>query len=99
MTSNVLVSARVTQAKKDAAQHALKSIGSTTSDLINSALDYVIAEKRLPSASEEMPSSLKDFREFEKRSTLRIDWGNDLKDGDYRSFIREGKIGDYESLA
>lgn len=99
MAMDVLVSARVTQAKKDAAQHALKSIGSNTSDLINSALDYVIAEKRLPPIGEETPSSLKEFREFEEKSTLRIDWGDDLKDGDYRSIIREGKIEDYESLA
>lgn len=99
MVTDVLVSARVTQAKKDAAQQALKSIGFTTSDLINSALDYVIAEKRLPSISEETPSSLKEFFEFEEKSTLQIDWGNDFKDGNYRSIIREGKIKDYESLA
>ena len=99
MATDVLVSARVTQAKKDAAQDALKSIGSTTSDLINHALDYVIVERRLPSVGAETPSSLAEFREFEDRSTLRIDWGNELEDGDYRTLIREGKTSDYESLA
>lgn len=99
MAADILVSARVTKAKKDAAQQALKSIGFTTSDLINNALDYVIAEKRLPYREENTPSSLNEFREFEEKSTLQVDWGNDLKDGDYRSLIREGKIADYESLA
>ena len=99
MSSDTLVSARVSKAKKDAAQSILKSIGATTSDLINCALDYVIAEERLPSTGRESERSIEDFFKFEEESTLNVDWQGELEDGDYRSFIREGRMSDYESLA
>jgi len=42
---NSLVSARVSVAKREAAQGPLAALGATTSDLINSAFDYLLATK------------------------------------------------------
>ena len=42
MAESVLVSARVPQAKKDASKGVLASLGANTSDLINSAFDYLL---------------------------------------------------------
>lgn len=48
MASDVLVSARISKGKKDAARKILSSLGFTTSDLINSAFDYVLKHQELP---------------------------------------------------
>ena len=54
MAESVLVSARVSQAKKDASKGVLASLGANTSDLINSAFDYLLERRELPTAA---PSS------------------------------------------
>lgn len=45
MAESVLVSARVPQAKKDASKGVLASLGVNTSDLINSAFDYLLERR------------------------------------------------------
>ena len=71
---NTLVSARVSKAKKERAKGVLSSIGATTSDLINSALDYVISAKELPSARSHDEAGAADFAAFVRKSTLDIPW-------------------------
>lgn len=51
MAESVLVSARVPQAKKDASKGVLASLGANTSDLINSAFDYLLERRELPTAA------------------------------------------------
>lgn len=96
---SALVNARITRAKKEAAVHVLEQLGSTTSELINSAFDYVIACKKLPVA--EMPSAqeAESFETFVAKSTLAVDWGNDGDSIDYKALVRAGRQADYESLA
>lgn len=96
---NVLVSARVSQAKKEASRQVLASIGATTSDLINSALDYVIAQHELPRVDEVAPREWEEFEQFLAESTLDVPWGPETEDGDYRTMLEEGRRRDYESLA
>lgn len=96
--ADVLVSARVTQAKKDAAKSVLTSLGSTTSDLINSAFDYVLEKKELPQATVAQRPSKTEFERYLEESTLPIDWGDDAPDGNYRKLLRERKGSAYESL-
>ena len=79
-----LISARVPVAKREAAQGMLTAIGATTSDLVNSAFDYLLATKHLPQAEE---------------STFDIPWEDAGACGDYRELICEGKRLRYESLA
>ena len=96
---NTLVSARVPQAKKERANTILASIGATASDLINSAYDYVIEAKQLPTAKNATSNRAeKDFRAFVEASTLEIDWVSGSS-GDYKSLAREWRRSDYESLA
>ena len=99
MATDVLVSARVNPAKKELSQRILAAMGASTSDGINRALDYVIANKALPQIEENAKPSAQAFHEFMSRSTLPIEWGADCTEGDYRSVIREGKQARYESLA
>ena len=99
MAADVLVSARVTKAKKDAAQEALREIGSTASELINCAFDYVIEKRELPALEEKAIPQLDDFLRFDGEATIEIDWGEHPECVDYRDIIREGKRSDYESIA
>lgn len=96
---DTLVSSRISLAKKEAGVEALSSIGSTMSDLINGAVDYVIANKALPSA-EAVPAPThraQSFTGFVSASTLSIDWGESVVD--YKDVLRTGKVADYEHLA
>lgn len=97
--SNTLVSARVSQTKKDAAVGVLASLGATTSDLINMAFDYVLAEKHLPIAMPKNIPGKDDFTAFVSASSLAIDWGDDAQGGDYKALIAQERAADYESLA
>ena len=103
---SAVVNARVSAAKRDAAKGILDSLGATTSELINSAYDYLLQTGKLPSA---MPAEglsrggdemdrMADFEEYVSRSTLDIDWGVDAG-VDYRALIARGKQADYERLA
>lgn len=80
MSSDVLVSARVTQAKKDASKKILDSLGATTSDLINQAFDYVIETKKLPDPTGDQNDrpDRKDITNFISESSLSINWNDNL---------------------
>ena len=98
MAESVLVSARVPQAKKDASKGVLASLGANTSDLINSAFDYLLERRELPTTA---PSSRPSQEELDIFWPLRhsMSIGGEASDGDYRSLVRDGKRGRYESLA
>ena len=97
---NSMVSARVPGAKKKRAVGVLSSIGASMSDLINSALDYVIANEALPEVESAEAASPTDagFAKFVSASTLDIDW-SDEPGLDYKEFMRRERLADYESLA
>lgn len=92
-----LVSARVPYAKKEAASGVLKSLGATTSDLINDAFNVVLAHKKLPSACVQNAERRTGFDAFVQASTLSIDWSEPEKSD--KDIIRQGRLSDYESLA
>lgn len=94
-----IVNARIPRAKKEAASEVLSSIGSSTSELINTAYDYVLEHKRLPNVSSSKSVSTKGFSEFVSKSTIDIDWGQDPESVDYKDILRNGKRVEYESLA
>lgn len=96
---SVLVNARVSRAKKETAAGILEALGSTTSELINSAYDYLLEHRSLPASEGENPRSHEAFAAFEAESTLGVDWGAAPESFDYKSFMRAEKRGDYESLA
>lgn len=101
---NTMVSARVPAGKKQRVSGILASLGATTSDMINGAIDYVIATKQLPSADALDAHSAADrrnadgFAAFVAASTLEIDWPSDETD-DYQALMRKQRLADYESLA
>ena len=97
---NTLVSARVPRAKKERGAGVLASIGATTSDLINSAFDYVIAAKELPSVRKAAPEVREDtdaFAAFVGASTLDVGWPEGF-DGDYKQLMSRMRADEYESL-
>lgn len=94
-----IVNARVPRAKKEVGAGILASLGSTTTELINGAYDYLIAHHALPGVTTDTPLFRGSFAEFVSRSTVAADWDNDAASGDYRALMREGKRADYESLA
>lgn len=99
MAESVLVSARVPQAKKDASKGVLASLGANTSDLINSAFDYLLESGELPVAAAAPQPSQEELVAFLAASTVDVDWRGEAVDGDYRVLLRDGKRGRYESLA
>lgn len=99
MSSDVLVSARISQGKKDAAKSVLESLGSTTSDLINSAFDYLLENKELPQSAAPKRPTKAEVKKFLASSSYPVDWGDDAADGDYKKLLHEGKREAYESLA
>ncbi len=94
-----LISARVPTAKREAAQGVLAAVGATTSDLVNSAFDYLLATKHLPQAEQPEDRPTESFAQFLGKSTLDIPWESSELSGDYRKLIRDGKHTRYESLA
>ena len=99
MAESVLVSARVPQAKKDASKGVLASLGANTSDLINSAFDYLLERRELPTTAPSSRPSREELDAFLAASTLDVDWRGEAPAGDYRVLVRDGKRGRYESLA
>ena len=100
-----LVSARIPVAKKEAGAGLLRSLGSTPSELVNRAYDYLIACGELPS----VPAASRKGRQgageadggleaFLAASTVEVDWGADAA-ADYKELLRRGRRADYESLA
>jgi len=96
---SALVSARVPRAKKEAASSLLESLGSTTSELINSAFEYLIENKSLPTSEASISRNEQTYIAFVSEATLSIDWGPEAEFLDYKAIIREGKRAEYESLA
>lgn len=92
-----LVSARVPYAKKEAAVSVLKSLGATTSDLINDAFNFVLEHRALPSDVIESTGENDDFAAFMQATTLSVSWDDSAQS--YKDILREGKRADYESLA
>ena len=96
---SALVSARVPHAKKEAAAALLETLGSTTSELINCAFEYLIENKSLPVSKANELRDKHAFASFVNEATFSIDWGPDAELIDYKAIIREGKRAEYESLA
>ena len=94
----VLVSARMSRAKKERGTSVLASLGATTSDLINNAFDYVIAERQLPHVAETGQRSPSEFATFVRESTLEVNWPEGFA-GDYKAQMARSRLADYESLA
>ena len=92
--------ARVPLAKKEASEPILRELGATTTDLINSAYDFLISEHRLPTAPPAATTAARrsDFKEFVDRSTISVNWGADEAKS-YKQLLAEGKVADYEHLA
>lgn len=88
---------RVAQAKRDLGTSAAETIGATTTNLINSAYDYLIENRALPS-SVSPTRNLDMFRKFLADSTLDVDWGSRPNNINYKSILRTGKQADYECL-
>lgn len=93
---NSLVSARVPQAKREAASSILKSIGATASDLINTAYDYLLATRSLPVIEEKKQADPAAFKEFVSKSTVNVQWLSE--DINYKEFMRDQLVKDYEAL-
>lgn len=96
--NDTLVSARISKAKKDAGAEVLANIGATTSDLINSAFDYLLANKALPLRVQKEIPSTQDFFAFLNETTLKVDWGALAPEDDYKSIMRHNRVKDYESI-
>ena len=94
---DTLVSARMPQAKKERARGVLASIGATTSDLINSAFDYVIAMGQLPAAAQAKQRAQDELAEFVAASSFEVDWPENASD--YKAVAKQMRLADYESLA
>lgn len=98
---SAVVNARIPVAKRDAAKGILSSLGKTTTDLINSAYDYLLAEGKLPDAKDaacDRSQKLADFQNFLNEATCPVDWGVD--DGrDYKDLLAEALEGKYGPLA
>lgn len=95
---STVVNARISLAKKEAANSILESIGATPSELINSAYDYLLKHKRLPGNADEDSEERRGFKGFVEGSTLEIDWEKSDPLLDYHEILRQGKARDYESL-
>lgn len=100
---SVLVNARVPRAKKEVSVGILESLGATTSELINSAYDYLLEHKELPTSrntsKEKRLHDREAFAAFAEESTLDINWGEHPESFDYKQFMSSRKRADYESLA
>ena len=98
---NTLVSARVSRAKKERAAGVLAEIGATTTELINSAFDFLLSEKRLPGTDEvgqKAQGREEDFAGFVENTTVDVQWPDDF-DGDYKALMARLRWDEYETLA
>lgn len=94
---STLVSARVPVARKEAAQSALQQLGLSTTELINSAFDYLIENRSLPTEAKPVPRTSEGFNNLLAECTLAVPWPEE--DVDCRDIVRKGKQERYESLA
>ncbi len=92
-----LVSARIPQAKKEAATREFAARGTNMSEFINRALDAFLASGELPgSPSTSGTRDTAEFSKFVEQSSVAIAWSEGS--GDYKDLLRKGKRADYESL-
>lgn len=96
---STLVNARIARAKKEASAGILETLGATTSELINSAYDYLLENKQLPMTQKKPFRNSEAFASFIAQSTLEVNWGKHPEIFDYKEFMSEQKRADYESLA
>ena len=92
------VSVWAPQTKKDDSGQLLNSLGATTSDLSNSALNCVIDQHEFPRIGAITLQERENFARSLAHSTLDVPWGPEVENGDYRSMLEEGKRQSYESL-
>ena len=95
---NTLVSARIPRAKKERAAGVLAEIGATTTELINSAFDFLISEKRLPGKADAAQEREGDFAGFVEATTMDVQWPEGF-DGDYKALMAQLRRDEYEALA
>lgn len=103
---DAFVSARVPSEKKTQVSSILRELGSTQTDLVNAAYDYVLARHELPIPSASRATGPRclgpEEREVLERwiaQTTFPDFGEKIGDVDYKELIAEGKMADYEALS
>lgn len=98
---SVIVNARIPLAKKEAAASMLAAMGSSTSELINSAYDYLLRFERLPSVEHPSKPPEASFSDFVSESSLPVDWSllpETEETENYKEILHAGRAADYESL-
>lgn len=100
-----MVSARIPDAVYEQVNNQLKKLGATTTDLVNSAFEFVLQEHALPipqkqkaakherRLTEEQAASLRDFFD---NCCLNIEISSDIADD--KKALRQAKIDKYEAL-
>ena len=105
------VSARIPVETKKQADKKLRSMGSSATELINAAYNYVLSEGALPTPSKTTPSKSKarqlspekaaHLKEFFAKTTFTLPEAAyaELNATSYKDMIAEGRRADYEALA
>ena len=105
------VSARIPVETKKQADKRLRSMGSSATELINAAYNYVLSEGALPTPSKATPSKTRArrlspekaayLREFFAKTTFTLPEAayTELDTMSYKDMIAEGRCADYEALA
>lgn len=94
----VIANGRIPRAKKEASLPILRELGVTTSDLINAAYDYLLAEKQLPVSRVVSRPTSEAFSDFVAATTLDIDWSA-CEGLSYKDILQDELVRDYERLA
>lgn len=93
-----LVSARIPQAKKEAAAREFAARGTNMSEFINRALDAFLVSGELPGTPSKADArDTAEFSKFVEQSSAVVRWSEGS--GNYKDLLRTGKRTDYESLA
>lgn len=93
-----LVSARIPQAKKEAAAREFAARGTNMSEFINRALDAFLSTGELPGTSSKADArDAAEFSKFVAQSSVAVAWPEESDD--YKDLMQRGKRADYESLA
>lgn len=93
-----LVSARIPQAKKEAATREFAARGTNMSEFINRALDAFLSTGELPRTSSKADArDTAEFSKFVEQSSVAVAWPEESDD--YKDLVQRGKRADYESLA
>lgn len=105
-----LVSARIASEIRRQGNEVLAQLGSTPSELIRSAYEYVIAKRQLPgaeSAEAQRDDAVPDAASLDAlvasiaQSTVSVPssaWES-IDGGDYKAYIAAAREADYEALA